>query len=275
MILHTLHFRLFTPHFTLHTAHSHTLHFALYTLDSTLYTVHSTLYALQPPTLHSHFTVHTWHFTLYTPHSTLYSLHFTPHILHSTLCTLHSTLHIFYSTLYTLHSTLYTPFLFSQNYDSGVCYPTCGHSGSWAYLVFSVRPLEPIFIHFRSLAGQLVRSEVMSTLQGDRRGRNLEIWISSPPKPFAFHPETWDLIIIFHKLRKLGCSQNVGVEATGSCVHIQWSELHWSVWKDCHITHQKHLSWRMLTHIFSGCCGWLGWNHVRLSHEAIRTIWSD
>ena len=109
----------------------------LYTLHCTLHTLHVTLYT-------PHFPLSTPHSTLCTPHLTLYTLHFplhTPHFtLHTppTLYTFHSTLHIFYSTLYALHSTLYTPILFSHNYDSGVRYPTCGHSGSWASSCFNI-----------------------------------------------------------------------------------------------------------------------------------------
>ena len=109
------HFTLYTPHFTLHLPH--------FTFHTILHFTH-----LYTP----HFTLHNWHFTLYTPHFTL-------HTLHSTLYTLHSTLHIFYYMLYTLHSTLYIPCLFSHDYDSGVRYPTCGHSGSWASSCFFSR----------------------------------------------------------------------------------------------------------------------------------------
>ena len=154
--LHTPHFT--TPHFTFYTLRSqfhtftllqfYTLHFTLHTPHFTPYTLHSTLYTLHP-------TLCTVHSTLYTLHHTLYtSLHCTLHTLHSTLCTLHPTLYTLPTTLYTLHSTHYVlhftlhtshfllpalhfalhtlhSFLFSHNYDSGVRYPTCGHSGLW------------------------------------------------------------------------------------------------------------------------------------------------
>ena len=138
----TLHFKRYTQHSTLYTSHStlYTLHFPLHTPNFTLYTLHSTLHTLRPTLYTPHLTLYTLHFTLYTLHSTLYTSHPTLYTPHFTLFTLHSTLHIFYSTLYTLHSTLYTPFLFSHNYDSGVRYPTCGHSGSWASSCFLSLP---------------------------------------------------------------------------------------------------------------------------------------
>ena len=136
-------------HSTLRNPHSalYTLHSTLYTLNSTLYTLHFTLHT-------SHFKLHTLHFTLYTPHFTLYISHsalYTPHstlyTLHPTLDTPHFTLYtpqftLLYSTRYTLPSTLYTPVLFSHNYDFGVCYHTCGHSGSWVSSCFLRRTSE-------------------------------------------------------------------------------------------------------------------------------------
>ena len=120
----------------------------------------------------------------------------------------------------------------------------------------TIKPFSSIFHHFPILksfiffggwfdpiprAGQLVRSEVMRTLQGDRRGPCKSGF--HQPKTLACHAETWDLTMILYKPHKLRCSRNVGVEATGRCVHIQWWDLRWSVSKDCHITHQKRRSW--------------------------------
>ena len=154
--LHTLHLTLYTPHLTLHTLHftpytPHftlwTLHSTLYTLRSTLHTLHSTLSTLQFPLATLHPTLYTFRFPLHTLHFILYSLHSTRYTLHSTLYTLHSTLYTLHPTLYTLHftlstlstfhSTLYTPFLFSHNFDSGVPYIMCEHSGSWASSCFN------------------------------------------------------------------------------------------------------------------------------------------
>ena len=88
----------------------------------------------------------TEHCELYTLHSTLYTPHFTLRTLHFTLYTLHFTLHTWHSTLtfYTLHSTLYTPFLFCHNFDSGVRYHVCEHSGSWVSSCFSLEKPLPI-----------------------------------------------------------------------------------------------------------------------------------
>ena len=101
--LHTFHFSLYIPHFTVYTQ-DFTLgipHF----LDSTLRTPHFNLQTPQftPHTLHV--TLHTSHFTLYTPHF------FTLPIptLHSRLRTSHSMQYIPHSTLHCLYSTLHTP----------------------------------------------------------------------------------------------------------------------------------------------------------------------
>ena len=115
-----------TPHFALHTQTLHLhLTLTLYTLHCPLHTPHSTLYTLHP-------TPYTPHLKLPTPHFTLHTLNCPLHTPHFTLYTSHSTLYTPHFTLYTLHFTLYTPFLFSQNYNSGVRYHTCEHSGSWA-----------------------------------------------------------------------------------------------------------------------------------------------
>ena len=96
------------------------------TLTTPRFTLYTPTFALPLYTLHSTSAIP--HFTRYTLHSTLSTLNSAPHTLHSTLYTLHFTFFTSRSTLYTPHFTL---ILFSHNYDSGIRFPTCGHSGSW------------------------------------------------------------------------------------------------------------------------------------------------
>ena len=97
--LHTFHFSLDIPHFTLYT-----LHFTLRIPHFRLRTPH---FNLQTP----QFTPHTLHVTLHTSHFTLPTfLHSPiPTPLHSRLRTSHSMQYIPHSTLHCLYSTLRTP----------------------------------------------------------------------------------------------------------------------------------------------------------------------
>ena len=104
--LHTFHFSLDIPHFTLYTLHFtlriphfrlRTPHFNLQTPQFTPHTLHVTLHT-------SHFTLYTPHFfTLPNPHSSTFQ---TPHV---TLYAVHSPLNTPLFILYTSHSTFSTP----------------------------------------------------------------------------------------------------------------------------------------------------------------------